>query len=175
MKKLLSILLLSAFIVNAQAQKIKTKEVDKFTKSEVIETSTERLYSKNLMGTGFCNIFQCSIRKVDGVYTMPAGILMNDIVKYDENSNVVFLLSNNETITLKTAYTGIGGERFANGYWFYTAFILSPSDVEKLKAYDVESIRVNYMGGCFDRDLKKNKKSIISKMLKLVDSEKSKK
>ena len=175
MKTIFNILLIFTFAINVQAQKIKTKEVDKFTKSEVIETSTERLYSKNLMGTGFCNIFQCSIRKVNGVYSMPAGILMNDVVKYDENSNIMLLLSNNETITLQTAYTGVGAERFANGYWFYTAFILSQSDVDKLKAYDVESIRVNYMGGCFDRDLKNNKKGIISKMLKLVDSEKSKK
>lgn len=175
MKQLSIILLLLTLITNAQAQKIKTKEIDKFTKSEIIETSIERLYSKNQMGTGFCNIFQCSIRKVDGTYSMPAGILMHDIVKYDENSNVVFLLSNNETITLQTAYTGIGGERFANGYWFYTSFPLSQSDVDLLKKYEIESIRVNYMGGHFDRDLKKNKKNIVSKMLKLIDNENIKK
>lgn len=171
MKTIFNILLIFTFTINIHAQKIKTKEVDKFTKSEVIETSTERLYSKNLMGTGFCNIFQCSIRKVDGIYSMPAGILMNDVVKYDENSNIILLLSNNETITLQTAYTGVGAERFANGYWFYTSFILTQSDVEKLKTYEVESIRINYLGGYFDRDLKKNKKNTISEMLKLVDSE----
>lgn len=168
-QKLLGILLLFSVIGVANAQKIKTKEIDKFTKQEVIETSTETLYKKNFMLSGWCNRFECCIRKVNDNYTMPTNILMDDIVKYDENSGITLLLSNNEAIILTTLYTGVGAEKYANGYWFNTSFSLSPSDIEKLKSNDVTSIRVSYMGGNFDRDLKGKKQKVITKMLKLVD------
>lgn len=167
------LILLCTFIVGSiSAQKIKVnREVDKFTKSEVVETSSKRLYTKNFMGTGYTNIFECAIRKVDGVYSMPASILMHDVVKYDENSGVMFLLSNDETVVLITNYIGIGAERLGNGFWFNTSFMLSPSDVEKLKNNNIISVRVNYVGGYFDYDLKTKNQGIVAEMLKLVDAE----
>lgn len=171
-QRFLSILLLFSIVGIANAQSIKTKKIDKFTKQEIIETSKEALYKRNLRLSPWCNIFECSIRKVNDSYTMPANILMGDIVKYTKTDGVTFLLSNDETLTLGTLYTGIGSEKFAGGYWFRTVFPLSSSAVEKLKNNDVISIRVTYLGGSFDRDLKRKKQNIIAKMLKLVDNTK---
>lgn len=151
-------------------QKIKKKEIDKFTKSEKITTSTETLYSVNFMGSGWCNKFEFQIRRVNGEYSMPASILMDQMVKYTENDGIVLLLEDDTTVSLTTNYTGIGADAFANGYWFHTSFSLSHEDVEKLKNNKVLSIRITYMGGHYDRDLKSNKQGLIMKSLKLFDS-----
>lgn len=152
------------------AQKIKHKEIDKFTKAEVIETSIETMYSVNLLGSGWCNKFEFSIRRTNGEYSMPVNILMNEIVKYTESDGVTFLLDNDDTVNLNTNYTGIGGEAFAKGYWFRTSFNMTNSDVEKLKNHKVTAIRINYLGGSYDRDIKSNKQDLIAKSLQLFDN-----
>lgn len=171
MKKVFILLLILNITTTIGAQKVTLREIDKFTKCEIIETSVEKLYTKNPMAMGYSNFFSCGIRKVDGDYSMPATILMDDIVKYDENSGVTFLLSNDETVTLRTNYTGIGGEKFGQGYLFSTSFSLSQSDVDLLRHNDIISIRISYMGGHFDYDIKGKKQGVVAKMLKLVDEE----
>lgn len=164
--------LLFVFLISAVSygQKIKKNEIDKFTKSAIIETSIETLYSVNFMGKGWCNKFEFCIRRTNETYSMPANILMNEIVKYTENDGVTLLLDNDETIILTTNYTGIGGDAFAQGYWFNTVFSLTNEDVEKLKTNKVVAIRVRYLGGSYDRELKKNKQELIMKSLRLFDS-----
>lgn len=171
MKKILVLLLLGVFPFSAFSQKIAKKEVDKFTKLEIIETSLETMYSVNQFGTGWCNKFEFAIRKTNGIYSMPANILMNEIVKYTEKDGVTFLLDNDETVFLTTNFTGIGGESFANGYWFNTSFTLTEGDVEKLKHHKVTAIRISYLGGHYDREIKKNKQDLIANSLKLFDKE----
>lgn len=170
MKK--NILLIAFCLISTllYAQKIKKNEIDKFTKSEIIETSSETLYSVNSMGTGWCYMFDFCIRRVNGEYSMPTNILMRDIVKYTENDGVIFLLDNDDTVVLKTNYTGIGAESFGKGYWFNTNFSLSKEDVEKLKNHKILSVRINYMDGKYDRDLKGKKKEMVMKCLKLFDN-----
>ena len=114
-------------------QKIKKKEIDKFTKNEIIETSTETLYAVNFMASGWIYRFEFQLRRVNGEYSMPANILMQEMVKYTEDDGVTFLLDNDETVFLKTSYTGIGADSFAKGYNFSTSFLLSKDDVEKFK------------------------------------------
>ena len=172
MKKILILTsMLFICITSASAQKIAKKEVDKFTKKEIIETSYEKLYKQNLMMSGYTNIFECAIRKVDGAYVMPANILTRDVEKYTEESGVTFLLDNDETVELLTAYTGVSGESYANGYMFNTLFRLSSDDVQKLKNNKVVAIRVSYLGGYYDHDVKGKNQEFISKMIKLVDGE----
>lgn len=170
-QRIFTIIFLLCMIGTVNAQKIATNEVDKFTKHKIIETSMEKLYTKNPMAMGYSNFFSCAIRKVNDHYSMPATILMDDIVKYVEDSGVTFLLSNDETVTLRTNYTGIGGEKFGQGYLFSTSFSLSQSDVNLLRHNDIISIRVSYMGGHFDYDIKSKKQGVVAKMLKLVDEE----
>lgn len=171
MKKVLVFVVTFIFvgIGNLSAQRIKKKEIDKFSKSEIIETSTETLYSVNFMATGYIYRFEFGLKRVNGKYSMPAIILMSDMVKYTENDGVTFLLDNDETIFLRTNYTGIGADRFANGYNFSTSFSLSDDDVLKLKKHKITNVRVSYMGGHYDRELKKNKQNLIKKMLNLFE------
>lgn len=170
-QKIFTILFLLSMIGSVNAQKIITKEVDKFSKLKKIETSMEKLYTKNPMAMGFTNFFSCAIRKVNDGYSMPATILMDDIVKYVEDSGVTFLLSNDETVTLRTNYTGIGSEKFGMGYLFDTSFSLSQSDVDLLKHNNIVSVRISYMGGHFDHDIKSKKQGVVAKMFELVDKE----
>lgn len=160
--------LLSCFVVlPGYAQKIAKREVDKFTKQEIIVTSKETLFSVNYMASGFSHRFEFQIKKVDNIYSMPARILLNDIVKYDEESGISFLLDNEDVVSLLTVYTGISGEKFGNGYWFDTCFLLSEDDVNKLKTHKVVAVRIHYMGGSYDREIKANKQELIMKSLLL--------
>lgn len=150
-------------------QKIKKKEIDKFTKSEIIETSTETLYTVHFMASGWIYRFEFQLRRVNGEYSMPANILMQDMVKYTEDDGVTFLLDNDETVFLKTSYTGIGADRLSEGYNFSTSFLLSKDDVEKLKTHKITNVRVSYMGGHYDREIKKNKQGLVKDMLNLFE------
>jgi hypothetical protein len=169
MKKLFLLIAMSLLTSNVFAQKIKKKEVDKFTKMETIETSSESLYSVNFMASGFIYKFDFQIRKVGDTYAMPANILLKEMEKYDENSGVTFLLDNDDTVELTTNYTGIGATKFGNGYFFETSFTLNDDNVNKLKEHKITNVRVRYMGGHYDRELKGKKQELVMNCLKLVD------
>jgi hypothetical protein len=171
MKKIVFLLMVSMLSAPIYAQRIKKNEIDKFTGAELIQTSNETLYTKQLViAANVTNMFSFCIRRVNGEYCMPATIVMDDVVKYTEEDGVHFLLDNGEIVALKTNYTGIGGERYGNmGYSFSTSFDLQESDVEKLKNNKVITVRVTYLGGHFDRNLKSNKQQLIAKSLKLFD------
>ena len=102
---------------------------------------------------------------------MPANILLKEIEKYDENSGVIFLLDNDETVELKSNFTGIGSKKFDNGYFFETSFTLSNDDVIKLKEHKITNVRIIYMGGHYDRELKSKKQDLVMKCLQLIDEE----
>ena len=171
MKKLLFLLSMLVFSTSLLAQKISKKEVDKFTKCLIVETRMESLYSVNLMASGYAYKFDFCIRKVDDTYTMPANILLMEIEKYTESSGVTFLLDNDETIDLTTNYTGIGSTKFGNGYYFETTFSLSNDVVKKLKEHKITNVRIRYLGGYYDRELKSKKQGLLMNCLKLVDEE----
>ena len=156
-------------VTDSFAQKIKKREIDKFTKSEIIETSTESLYSVNLLGTGWCEKFDFQIRRINGEYVMPANILRQEMVKYQAGDGVTFLLDNGETIDLTSNYTGVGGSPFGNGYYFETSFNIPAEAVEKLKKHKVTDVRIRYMGGHYDRELKAKMQELIMNMLKLLE------
>ena len=167
MKKIIVIVILGLFPTLCFSQKIKKHEIDKFTKSEIMETSTETLYKTYLIAMN--HKFDFCIRKVGDTFSMPADILMDDIVKYSENDGVSFLLDNDEVVMLATNYSGIGAEKFGQGYWFHTSFDMKAEDVEKLKNHKVLSVRITYLGGYYDKDLKGGKQVLIQKMLELFD------
>lgn len=171
MRKFLFLLLACLLVATSYAQKIKKSEVDKFTKTKLVETSVESLYSVNFMASGFIYKFDFCIRKADDSYVMPANILMQEIVKYDENSGVTFLLDNDDTVILKTNFTGIGGNKFGKGYFFETSFNISEADVQKLREHKITNVRVSYLGGHYDRELKSKKQELVMKCIQLVDKE----
>lgn len=166
MKKILVLFLLGVLPCSLFAQKIKKKEIDKFTKVETIETSIETLFELFFEEYEF----KFCIHKVGGLYEMPANIRMPEIVKYTEGDGVTFLLDNEDTVVLKTNFSGIGAEVLGGSkYWFRTSFFLTDKDVEKLKCHKVVSMRIRYLGGHYDRDISKRRQSLISKSLLLLD------
>ncbi len=171
MKKIVFLLVVCFLATASYAQKIKKSEVDKFTKTKLVETSVESLYSVNFMASGFIYKFDFCIRKSGDSYVMPANILLRDIEKYDENSGVTFLLDNDDTVVLKTNFTGVGAEKFGNGYFFNTSFDLNDSDVQKLREHKITNVRVSYLGGHYDRELKSKKQELVMKCIQLVDKE----
>lgn len=172
MKKIFGLVLMFAMLssISVFAQKISKKEVDKFTGVETWETSSETMYS-GFFVSYLANQFKFMIRRVgNDAYSMPANVMMQDIFKFTEDSNVTLLLENKETVKLETIYTGVA-EATANykAYEFNTVFQMTESDVEKLKNHDVTDIRISYFGGHYDRALKENKRGLIKKMLKLFE------
>ena len=171
MKKLLFIFFACFLVSVSYAQKIMKNEVDKFTKTKIVETSKESLYSENYMGSGWIYKFEFCIRKAGDSYVMPAKILLKDIEKYDENSGVTFLLDNDDIVELKTNFTGVGATNFGKGHFFETSFNINDIDVQKLKEHKITDVRVSYLGGHYDRELKGKKQELVMKCLQLVDKE----
>ena len=168
-KAFFTVLILLLGATYSFGQKIKKREIDKFTKSEIIETSGETLYSVYITGIGYGESFEFQIRKVNGEYAMPANILRAEVVKYVEGDGVTFLLENGETVDLISNYTGVGGSRLGKAYYFQTSFNIPAEAVEKLKNHKVTDVRIRYMGGSYDRELKPKKQQLIMKMLTLLE------
>jgi hypothetical protein len=171
MKQLQHILLITLFFLfpvsNSFAQKIVKHEYDRFTKDTITETSSVKLI--NVFGKISPSVFNCQIRKIgDNIYSMPATIKLDKgSFKITEDDGVYFLLENDETIILRTAYTGIGTLR-----GFSTVYTLSLEDVEKLRQYRIVAIRITYIDGYYDHDIKPENQGKVMKMLQLVDSTK---
>lgn len=166
-KLMLATLLLCIF--SASAQKIAKNEVDKFTGNSIIETKHEYLFHHNFAGLGYDYAFLFSIRKVNhDSYTMPCRILLRNIEKYDTDSCIIFLLENGNTIKLYTLYTGIGADKFAQGYYFDTVLNMTDEDVAQLKASKITDIRIDYFGGHYDYAIKGKNQDMVIRMIKLI-------
>lgn len=165
---LFTALLLLLGVTASFAQKIKKREIDKFTKSEIIITSTETLFTQTKAREYLK--FEFNIKRTNEKYTLGANIYLGSIEKYDENSGVVLLLDNGEQLFLETLYTGLGSTMYGSGsFIFSTVFELSNEEVEILKAHKITDIRIKYFGGHYDRSLKSNKQVLIMKMLNLFE------
>ena len=174
MKQMLLLSLIIGFALNVSAQKIKEREIDKFTKLETISTSVETLYTRStFLGSGRYQ-FKFYIRKRgEQSYTIFAKISTPECEKYDDSSGISLLLSNGDVIKLRTSYTGVSGlEHISSSskiYTFETAFILSKEDVLKLKEFDITDVRVTTMDSYHDQELMNKKRSIIKRMLIMLD------
>ncbi len=173
MKKLFLLFICLSFLVNLNSQEIKRVEVDKFTKTEKIETSTEKLFVGLMpfsLATG--SKFEFSIRRYDGEYAIRADIMLPEMVKYSEGDGIILLLENSDAIRLESSYTGLSSKSAGSnrGYVFETVFMLTDEQVQLLKQYNVTDIRINYFDGSYDREIKDEKRTLIRTMLKLFDN-----
>lgn len=174
MKQLFLFILICGFALNVSAQKIKEREIDKFTKLENVSTSVESLYTRpTFLGSGTYK-FEFYIRKQgEASYTIFAKISTPECEKYSDNSGVSFLLSNGDVVKLQTSYTGVSALSYVSStskiYTFETAFILSKEDVNKLKEFDITDVRVTTIDSYHDQELKSKKRSLIKRMLIMLD------
>lgn len=174
MKQMFLLILICGFTLNVSAQKIKKREVDKFTKIETITTSVESLYIKPDFLSSGTHKFQFNIRKLGGTsYTIFALITTPECEKYSDDSGVTFLLSNGDIVKLLTSYTGVSEVSYISSspaiYTFETAFILSKEDVDKLKEFDITDVRLTTFDSYHDIELKNKKRSLIKRMLIMLD------
>lgn len=154
-------------IPNVFAQKIKTDEVDKFTKSRIVETSMEELCSKKIFTTQYR--LKLKLRKAGENYMFFAEIASPEIEKYDETSGAVLLLENGETVNLITNIVGVGSRRYNFYYLFDTSFNVNQEDIEKLKKNKVTDVRLLIFDTKIDIEVKDKKQDLIQKMLGLID------
>lgn len=156
------------FSLSSFSQKIKTCEIDRFTKKVVVETKEQYLAKKMNPGNVDKGL-KFSIRYSENKITMPALIQMSQSFKIDENSSVMFLMDDDSTITLSNAYTGVSsiGRGFAPCE-FGTCLTMSDEDVQNFMNKNVVAIRMYYLGGHEDLDVSSSNKDVIKKALLLV-------
>ena len=174
MKKIILLLLLIPFL--GYGQKIRENKVDKFTGQHLIETSEESLIKGNKWKNQW-NKIHMSLRYVDGDWVLPTFIELEEIEKYDQNSRLIFLLGNGETIILPSLYTGIGSEDVpgvlggvkSGVYGFSTVFPLTNEDVNKLQINIITDVRLSVMGHNYDFEVGKKEQDLIQKMIQLIN------
>lgn len=165
----------------AWGQKIKENSVDKFTGQNVVCTTQEALAKRNKWKNQWQQVL-VSVRNVNNEWTIPAFIELYEIEKYDENSQLIILLSNGDKVILPSLYTGIGSEDCpigigginSNVHGFSTVFPLSKSDVDLLRENDITDVRVTTLGANHDFAINKKEQGIVKRMIKLIDDALSK-
>ncbi len=178
MKKILFILSLLFCVSALSAQKIKTKEVDKFTKSKIITTSWDRWFRKTHSVSLTYNMgVRCCLKAIDDELFLNAEIYVPVMYYFDEDSGLVLLLDNDETITLNVPEGGIaekgGGDLSGiDGYCFKTVFDLTPELLHVLREHKVLSVRIIAKDKHFDADLKAKSQDYLIRLIKLVEEAK---
>ena len=131
----------------SQKCKYKKNEVDKFTGVKILETKGERLCSSPyIMVSGLKNDNQCAFR-------IEASVSANGIANFsiEKGQQLLFLLTNNDTIMLKANETIMGDPSVAKSHagldLYYEGTVrndynLSQSQLEKLKKSNLNSLRL---------------------------------
>jgi hypothetical protein len=133
----------------AEAQKIKTSELDKYSKKYIIETSFAVLKSGMSSGAniGYRSIGQIILLRLQtyGSYT--------DVI--DSDGKVIFLLENDSTVTIGSK----GFQSYEENEYRKTAiqeFGISKTEVEQLMRFKVVSFRIYHQESFIQVDVEKN-------------------
>ena len=169
-RKSLIMLALIVLTSGAFAQKIKTNEVDKFTKKKVIETSFEKIVSDNsvLGSTGgrlMKNIW-IAFRQVGDNEYLRLKWCTNNVIALSENADVIFLDNEGNTYTFKnTGFTAAGqGEGTVGMYGsaLYGLNIYLTGDCSLLENKNITDMRINTTEGYIDFKIDKKSFEVIS-------------
>ena len=167
MKKLIAMMIAVILPLAISAQKIKTDKYDKFAKSRVIQTKTERLH-KNPFPKH--NLVDMSVRLTGDNWSFPTLLTFDSKEKLIEGNGITLLLDNGDTVKFNTEYTGIT-EKSSIVYKFNTVLMLDDSvDIEKLKNHSVTDIRVSTMSSHYDIEVGEKKEDLLKDMINLVVS-----
>lgn len=153
--------------VFANAQKLRTNTVDKFSGDTVQVSSLENLfvdYSDNKNGIGFDHRFEFVIQRTGNTYTMYADIILPKKMEFDDNSALIFILDNGENITLKTNVTGKHFKPIGNGFIVENNFTMTAKDIQQFKAHAITDMRLQFIGGHYDKALKGNRQTILQRV-----------
>ena len=172
MKKLLLLSIILLGCLNLNSQEIRKVEVDKFSKKEKIETSTEKLFVGLMpfsLATG--SKFEFYISRYGETYRIFANIMLPEMVKYSDGDGIDLLLANGDVVSLLSEYKGLSSKKVGDnrGYVFETVFILSDEDVNLLKQNHVTDIRIRHFDSYTDKEIKEDKRGLIKTMLNLFN------
>lgn len=163
------------YVLSANAQKIKTNEVDKFTKKQIIETSFEKIVSdKNMLGSTGGRLMKniwIAFRKVGDNEYLRLKWCTNNVLALNENADIILLDKEGNTYTFKnTEFTLSGkgeGTVGAFGSALYGLDIYMIGDCSALEGKTITDMRINTTEGYIDFELNKKASEKIANTYKI--------
>lgn len=172
------LLLMFSFPLIVCAQKIKTDEIDKFTKERIVETSFEKIVSdKNIMGSIGGRLMKdiwIAFRQVGNNTYLRLKWCSNNVIALRENADVLFLDKNGNTYIFKNTKFTIAGQGegtvgFA-GSALYGLNMYLTGNCSELKDKIITDMRINTTEGYIDFSLSKKGSEIIAKTYEIFES-----
>lgn len=140
MKTIYLILVFSVCYLSACAQKLERNEQDKYTKSDIKETSWFKLKTK------FTQVLACRAKKINETRYLELSISMHEVFRYDEGDIAYLLLENGTTVEIKCIRGGVADynyDKYATYWNGKYLFALTDSDFDNLKTNKLIGVRVN--------------------------------
>lgn len=138
MKKLSLFVVLICFFVNGFSQELKRNEVDKFTKSKIIETELEVLAMK------FVRALRYKFASVNGNPVVVFRITEGSVFSIHDDDIAYLLLDNGESIKLRCISGGVANYDIVSNvsYWWADFTYELPTDIiPQLTSHLVTGIR----------------------------------
>ena len=151
------------FCINANAQKLKKNELDKFTKEHIKETSYENIWRNAMFG----GLIEAKIRKSNDDITLWLYLHLTNsfIIGLDYKSYL--LLQNDSSIILK-CIAGTVGNASKHVWHGQAGYRISLEDAKALSESPLKAIRIDF-GDKYDTyTIKEHNATAIRDMLKLV-------
>ena len=181
--KLFSLTLILIFsqltFINAQNCKYEINEVDKFTGKYTKLTKPEKVIST------FFTTGEFSVKKIDNSYFFIFDYVLSSYSNFDpysikKNAQLIFLLENGETVTLKSAddingtkKTTVGIPPVYSCYLTNVSYPVTKNQIDQFFKSKVQSIRFyrtesNGKEDYLDNDLKKKNQEDIQNLIKCI-------
>lgn len=157
--------LLVAGVGGLSAGSPKKVKADKYG---VRESATVQLLAKKKTREGGKVTFKCRAARHGDKCTLLAEILRNDSAVHVVSPGVTFMLADGEAVVLKAERPQACCSSWADGRWCNTAFRLSPANVERLKAGNVVSVRIQSDKGEVIRETAPGRQDALSELLRSV-------
>jgi hypothetical protein len=178
MKKIIFFATVLFVAIGANAQKIKTNEVDKFTKNKIIETSFEKIVSdKSILGSTGGRLMKdvwIAFRQVGDNTYLRLKWCTNTVLALSKNADIIFLDSDGNTYTFKNTEFTLAGEGQGTvgvvGSALYGLDIYMVGDCAALKDKSITDMRINTTDGYIDFKLNKKASGTISKTFKVFEN-----
>jgi len=177
MKRIVFVLAILFVAMGANAQKIKTNEVDKFTKKRIIETSFEKIVSDNLLGSTaggrLTKDIWIAFRQVGDNTYLRLKWCTNNVIALAKDADIILLDSEGNTHTFKNTEFTIAGKGAGTvgfiGSAVYGLDIYMTGDCSELKGKVITDMRINTTDGYIDFEINKKASEKISKTLKVFE------
>jgi hypothetical protein len=171
MKKNFYLFFLILITISSFGQKIEENKIDEFTKTSIKRTSWETLN----MTMSYTAYFRISLIENIEYFDLKLMIPYKS-VSISEGQNIMFMLENNEILTLKnlkTAYscTGCGARGFSGSAapGVSISYLINTDQIKLLKANKIKKIRIYTNDGYIENELKDKFDNFIKNSLLIIE------